>query len=133
MSIKPKKKELTTEQYEEVIELLNTNWELKDVPLQDARLIIPELHREHDLVGVMCSGTIYDDQAIISHSIECKAGFDVFCRESRPKQKEPEGNGYHFIVFEDKITGKKYISGPYDKGMRVGHWFDYGDLDNYEV
>lgn len=60
------------------------------------------------------------------------AGIDVLTSESRPRAGETEGNAYHYVFQFTKDEEFPYkLYGPYKSKMKVPHWFECNDLDNY--
>ena len=120
---------ITEEQFTNI--RLSSEWELFDIP-QENWNNIPGIQRLHDTVAIMGSATY--NQPLTMHGKEyIFAGFDVLANEKNPKQNEPEGNAYHYIIQQTSDPEYPYtMYGPYKDGMRVEHWFTVVDIDTYD-
>jgi len=125
MSIKPTR--LTQKQFE----LLNTtdDWDLCDVPPKHWGNI-PGIQRRRDTFAIKGSANITDPQVL--NGINSIAGLDVLTCEKNPKEGEPEGNAYHYVIQQINDPCYLYLMhGPFKSGMFVEHWFKTEQLDRY--
>jgi len=102
-------------------------WQINDIPRSEW-IGLPEWMSK-GCVGVMASGSM--DQSRISHGLEAIGGIDWLRSETQPREGEPEGNAYHYVITE--VKGHYYLHGPFLDGTLVPHWFTSNDLENYEL
>jgi hypothetical protein len=66
------------------------------------------------------------------NGINSIAGLEVLTCEKNPKEGEPEGNAYHYVIQQINDPYYPYlIHGPFKSGMFVEHWFEAEQLDRY--
>lgn len=127
MSMKPKRKHLTAEQYENLIS--SQGWEEFEIP-KEKWDTISNLTRKEDTIAMMGSADINNPKLL--NRIYAIAGIDQLVHEIHPKVGEPEGNAYHFVIQLTSHSNFPYIlHGPFRSETKIGHHFDISDLDKY--
>lgn len=108
---------------------ITTGWELTDVHAKYWDKI-PGLERRDEIVAVLASGCYTETRVL--NAIEAVAGMDVLVHESNPRENEPEGNAYHYVIQQTCRKDFPYIlTGPFKSETRVKHWYEADDLDTY--
>jgi hypothetical protein len=125
--MKPKRKPLTTQQFEMLSQV--QGWEIFEIPKESWKSI-PGLTRQEDTIAIMGSADVYNEKLL--NKIHSIAGFDQLVFENRPHPGEPEGNAYHYVIQQTTRSDYPYIlHGPFTSETRVGHWFNSDDIDKY--
>jgi len=105
----------------------NGNWFINDIPVEDWDRL-PDWMNGDDTLGILTSGELSDPRLL--NGIQAIGGVDFLRHESRPKEGEPEGNAYHFVIKQES-DAKFYLCGPFTKETLVRHWFKSDDLNKY--
>ena len=115
---------------EEQFRLLSAiDWTIDDVPREHWSKI-PGLQRLQDTFALMASGSLVNPKAL--NGISAIVGIDVLVHETCPKDSEPPGNAYHYVIQELSDTRWPYLLyGPFRSETVVDHWFDAPQLDRY--
>lgn len=108
---------------------IEANWDITDVPPEYWNNL-PNVERLHDTVAIMASGSLNAPGML--NGLQCIAAMDVLAAEDRPQEGEREGNAYHYLFQKFNDPQRPFLMiGPFKGHTRIGHWFEYKDLDTY--